>query len=67
MGIRNELEKLFYLVEDSSEKPAWTENKGFAWMQQTSNSHKDSLYVNIFIFSLQKLWVSDSSSLEADL
>lgn len=26
MEIRNKVEKLFYLVEDSSEKPAWKEN-----------------------------------------
>jgi len=30
MEIRNKQEKLFYLVEDSSEKPAWKENRRFA-------------------------------------
>lgn len=65
--VRNELEKLFYLVEDSSEKPVWKQNTGFALMQQISNSHKNSVHVNIFILSLQKLWMSDSSLLEADI
>lgn len=65
MEIRDELEKLFYLVEDSSEKPAWKER--FAWIQHISNSHKNSLNVNTVILSLQKLWMDDSSLLEADI